>query len=204
WAANLAHPLTSLEAFAALVEAQLKTAADAKADILLAPEHISEYWMPFAPENLPLTEENGWVAEQAAKVIPLLQDAVKKTGVTLVAGSSSYRHETTGKCRNRSWMLFPDREPVFHDKLVMTPAEKDPAGWHFEPGNTVHIFEWRGLRLCLIICLDVEMPHLAHTLSTEDIDLLIVPSMTSKLSGYHRVFTCARARAVELMTAVAV
>jgi predicted amidohydrolase len=86
----------------------------------------------------------------------------------------------------------------------MTPAEKDPAGWHFEPGNTVHIFEWRGLRLCLIICLDVEMPHLAHTLSTEDIDLLIVPSMTSKLSGYHRVFTCARARAVELMTAVAV
>lgn len=204
WAANLAHPLASLEAFAALVEEQLEAAATAKADILLAPEHISEYWMPFAPENLPLTEENGWVAEQATKVIPLLQEAVKKTGVALVAGSSSYRHETTGKCRNRSWMLFPDRESVFHDKLVMTPSEKDANGWSFEPGNTVNVFDWRGLRLSLIICLDVEMPHVAHKMASEDIDLLLVPSMTTKVAGYHRVFSCARARAVELMTAVAV
>ena len=204
WVANFSHAVISLEDFAQLVTHQLETARDAKADILLAPEHISEYWMPFAPQNLPPTSENSWVADQAALALPLLQDAVNKTGVALVAGSCSFLHETTRECRNRSWMLFPDREPIFHDKLVMTPAEKDSAGWHFEPGNTVNIFDWRGLRLCLIICLDVEMPHLAHTLSTEDIDLLLVPSMTTKMSGYHRVFTCARARAVELMTAVAV
>jgi len=204
WVANLSHPVVSLEDFVQLVTRQLETAKEAKADLLLAPEHISEYWMPFAPEDLPLMAENDWVADQAERALPLLQAAVSQTGVALVAGSTAFRHETTGKCRNRSWMLFPDREPVFHDKLVMTPAEKDPAGWHFEPGNTVNIFDWRGLRLCLIICLDVEMPHLAHTLSTEDIDLLLVPSMTTKAAGYHRVFSCARARAVEMMTAVAV
>jgi len=204
WVANLSHPVGSLADFAALVTAQLEKAQAEKADILLAPEHISEYWMPFAPGGQPLTAENGWVADQAAEVLPLLQEAVRKTGVALVAGSSSYRHEKTGKCRNRSWMLFPDRAPVFHDKLVMTPSEKDPAGWRFEPGNTVNVFDWRGLRLSLIICLDVEMPAVAHKMAAADIDLLLVPSMTTKVAGYHRVFSCARARAVELMTAVAV
>lgn len=204
WVANLSHPVASLDDFAALVTTQLEKAKAEKADILLAPEHISEYWMPFAPANLPLTEENGWVAAQAAEAIPLLQEAVSQTGVALVAGSCSYRHEKTGKCRNRSWMLFPDREPIFHDKLVMTPSEKDSAGWNFEPGNTVNVFDWRGMRLALIICLDVEMPAVAHKMASEDIDLLLVPSMTTKVAGYHRVFSCARARAVELMTAVAV
>jgi predicted amidohydrolase len=33
-------------------------------------------------------------------------------------------------------------------------------------------------------------------------DLILVPSMTGKLSGYSRVFSCAKARAVELMCAV--
>lgn len=204
WVANLSHPVASLADFVALVTTQLEKAKAEKADILLAPEHISEYWMPFAPADLPLTEENAWVAAQAAEAVPMLQEAVIKTGVALVAGSSSYKHETSGKFRNRTWMLFPDREPVFHDKLVMTPSEKDPAGWSFEPGNIVNVFDWRGMRLSLIICLDVEMPAVGHKMVSEDIDLLLVPSMTTKVAGYHRVFSCARARAVELMTAVAV
>ncbi len=204
WVANLSDPVASLEDFVARVTGLLEAAKAEKADILLAPEHISEYWMPFAPADLPLTEENAWVAQQAAEAIPMLQEAVSKTGVALVAGSSSYKHEKTGKCRNRSWMLFPDREAVFHDKLVMTPSEKDPNGWSFEPGNIVNVFDWRGMRLSLIICLDVEMPAVMHKMASEDIDLLLVPSMTTKVAGYHRVFSCARARAVELMTAVAV
>jgi len=43
---------------------------------------------------------------------------------------------------------------------------------------------------------------LAARLAPLDLDLILVPSMTSKLSGFHRVFGCARARAIELMTTV--
>lgn len=204
WVANLSHKITSLDDFAALVESQLARAAADKADILLAPEHISEYWMSFAPQDLPLTEEPDWIADRAAQVLPRLQAAVRKTGVALVAGSFSFRDAQSGKCRNRSYMLFPDREAVFHDKFVMTPSEKDCNGWFFETGSTLNVFDWRGMRLSLIICLDVEMPHLAHVMAQEDIDILLVPSMTSQQAGYHRVFSCARARAVELFTAVAV
>lgn len=205
WVANFSYPLASADEWTALAAQQMEKAAAEKADILLMPEHLGEHWMHFAPAGLKLQEEIGWIAETAAGIWPKLQQMSQKTGVALVAGSTSWRHETTGNCRNRSWMFFPDRDPVFHDKLVMTPSEKNfEEGWLFETGDTVNVFNWRGCRLSLIICLDVEMPALAHQLAQQDIDLLLVPSMTVKPAGYYRVFNCCRARAVELVTAVAV
>lgn len=205
WVMNFAHPVASPAEWLALVEAKMAEAAAEKADILLLPEHLGEHFMHFAPAGLKLHEETGWMAEQAAKIWPKLQEMSQKHGIALVAGSCSWRHETTGRCRNRAYMFFPDRAPVFHDKLVMTPSEKDPVNaWEFETGDTVNVFTWRGWRLSLVICLDVEMPALSHQIAQQDIDLLLVPSMTSKRAGYHRVFSCARARAVEQMTAVAV
>jgi predicted amidohydrolase len=205
WATNFSLPLASLDDWTKLVEAQLQAARAEKADILLMPEHAAEHWMYFAPRGLMLQEETGWMAENANKIKPKLQSLAEQSGVALVAGSTSWRHEKTGNCRNRSWMFFPDRAPVFHDKLVLTPSEKDAeSGWLFETGDEAGFFDWRGFRLSLVICLDVEMPALAHRLAGADIDLLLVPSMTTKPAGYYRVFNCARARAVELMTAVAV
>jgi predicted amidohydrolase len=53
------------------------------------------------------------------------------------------------------------------------------------------------------ICLDIEQPALAAVLQPLDLDLLLVPSMTAQPSGQARVTGCAKARAVELMAAVA-
>ena len=71
-------------------------------------------------------------------------------------------------------------------------------------GSRVTPFEFLGARMAVLICLDVEMPAVAAKLQDQELDLLIVPSMTGQLSGYHRVFDCAKARAVELFAAVAV
>ncbi len=182
---------------------QLENAAKSGVDMLLLPEYSSEHWMHFAPAGLPLTSEIGWMAGQAAIVIPDLQEAVRKTGVALIAGSMPWP-DGKGGYFNRAWGLFPDREAVFQDKLVLTPFEKDPNDWTLEKGLKVGIFEWRGFRMAILICLDIEMPDLSHRLATRDIDLILVPSMTEKPSGYHRVFGCAKARAIELMAAVAV
>lgn len=204
WAENLGYPLRSLEDWLKLVDRQARAAAGKKSDILLMPEHTGEHWMHFAPKSLQLADETRWIAEQAANAMPAIAKIAKKHNIAILAGSTSWRHEKTGKFRNRAWMFFPDRKPVFHDKLVMTPSEKDPCGWDFETGSEVKVFKWRGFRLSMLICLDIEMPHVAHKMVTADIDLLLVPSMTVKEAGYHRVYSCARARAVELMTAVVV
>jgi predicted amidohydrolase len=204
WAENLGYPLRSLADWVKLVDRQARAAARKKADILLMPEHTGEHWMHFAPNSLQLVDETRWIAEQAAEAMPAIAKIARKHNIAILAGSTSWRHEKTGKFRNRAWMFFPDRKPVFHDKLVMTPSEKDPCGWDFESGSEVKVFKWRGFRLSMVICLDIEMPHVAHKMASADIDLLLVPSMTVKKAGYHRVYSCARARAVELMTAVVV
>ena len=46
--------------------------------------------------------------------------------------------------------------------------------------------------------LDQQVPWLA----TLDLDLVLVPAKTDLLSGYYRVFGCAKARAIELQTVV--
>jgi predicted amidohydrolase len=203
WVANMALSPRGLEDWAETVKGLLRDAAKKGSALLVAPEYISEQWMSFAPKGIKATEEVGWMAAQAQKVLPALQDAVKETGVALLAGTMPWPKEGGNGYTNRAWLLFPDRKAVYHDKLVMTPFEMDPNDWYLETGKTVRIFEWRGVRMAVIICLDVEMPALCNRLAEHHIDLLLVPSMTEKLSGYSRVFGCAKARAIELMTAVA-
>ena len=103
---------------------------------------------------------------------------------------------------NRAHLFLPDGRLIVQDKLCLTPGERDPKAWHLATGDRVEIVEWRGLRLAALICLDVELPALASLLAPHGLDLLLVPSMTEKLSGYARVFCCAKARAVELQAVV--
>lgn len=207
WVLNLAHPVASCEDWIGMVKEALAESKAKGMDMLLFPEYACEQWMKFAPADIKPTGELAWMAGQALShnVIDKLQEAVKETGVALAAGSIPWPVEgKDGAYTNRTWILFPDRDPVVHDKLVMTPFEKSPAGWTLDPGKEVVVFEWRNTRMALVICLDIEMPDLAAKLADKDIDLLLVPSMTEKLSGYHRVFACAKARAIELMLAVGV
>ena len=47
------------------------------------------------------------------------------------------------------------------------------------------------------ICYDSEFPLLARAMAEAGAELLLVPSCTERVSGYHRVRTGARARALE-------
>jgi predicted amidohydrolase len=93
-------------------------------------------------------------------------------------------------------------QPVSQDKLSLTPSEQNPQGWHLSPGSSVNIIEWEGLRVAIAICLDIEFTSLWARLGKVDVDLILVPAKTDKLSGYNRVFGCAAARAIELQTVV--
>lgn len=66
------------------------------------------------------------------------------------------------------------------------------------------MIEWNGLRIAMIICLDSEFTHLWSRLGQLDLDLIIIPAKTDMITGYNRVFSCARPRAIELQTVVCV
>lgn len=207
WAQNLAQPLNGLGAWAAAIDAKMAEAKAGGADLLLLPEYNVEQWISFAPDGLPADREIAWMAAQAEEALALVADLPAKHDLGLLVGSMPWPRENPPAGEpahlNRAWLLLPDGRRAKHDKLVLTPGEQDPAAWNLATGETIEVVEWRGLRLATLICLDVEMPALSSLLAPQNLDLLLVPSMTEKLSGYSRVFGCAKARAVELMSVVA-
>ena len=210
WAVNMARPVSRMEDWLTLVQTKLGEAAQAGADVLMLPEYISEQWLQYAPAGLAPDEEIEFMAGEADGALQELPRLAAEHGVALLAGSfpvAAEGRDPNGPPHvNRAHLFLPDGRRTVHDKLSLTPGEMDPASWNLNTGSHVSLIEWNGLRLAMLICLDIEMPALSAALARHapDVDLLLVPSMTEKRSGYHRVFDCAKARAVELQTAVCV
>lgn len=204
WATDVAHPVAGLDAWVADVDARLAECAAAGVDLVMLPEYACLRWLTFAPDAVPITGEAAWLAGQAEAVLPRLPALARRHGVALLAGTMPAAGGG-GELRNRAHLFLPDGRHVAQDKLCLTPIERDAATWaRLAPGDRVAVVAWRGLRLAVVVCLDVEQPALAARLQPLDLDLVLVPSMTSRPSGHHRVFDCAKARAVELMCPVAV
>jgi predicted amidohydrolase len=205
WAENMAYPLASLAAWSALVDEQAAAAKAEGAEILLLPEYSAVHWLQFLPKGVTGRKSFEFVAGLSAEAAKLASGIAKKHNLLLVSGSFPVPHPgLEPPYSNRAHIHFPDGKMLLQDKLCLIPAEKAPSEWALSPGNELNVFEWKGYRIAVLICLDIELPALSAHMASLDIDLILVPSMTTKLAGYHRVFDCAKARAVELLTAVAV
>lgn len=202
WAVNMAEAPASLAAVARQIEARMEEARAAGADLLVLPEYVSEPWLTMAPRPLHDTEEVAFMAEAGAELLELLRPLPARHGVALLPGTWPVRAQR--RWLNRAHLLLPDGRIVTQDKLCLTPSEREPEAWLLGTGGEVRIVEWSSLRLAVLICLDIELPALAARLQGADLDLLLVPSKTHLASGHARVNACARARAIELMTAVCV
>jgi predicted amidohydrolase len=202
WSFNLGRAPASVAAFAGQIEDGMRRAAEDGAKLLMLPEYLIECCLAFKPDGLRPEEEMAFLADVGAELVPLLEPMPARYGVSLLAGSMPVK--TPAGITNTAVLLTADGRRIRQDKLCLTPFEQSPDTWHLTPGSELKVFDLDGLRMAILICLDVEMPALSSLLARHELDLLLVPSMTEKLSGYHRVFGCARARAVELMCAVAV
>lgn len=188
--------------FLATAERQLDRAATAGARLLALPEYVSEAWLSYAPPALPETAEIAWMAQEAERIFPAMGELARARGLALLAGTAPFAIGG-GHHRNRAVLYLPDGGIHTQDKLSLTPDERDPAAWQVEPGDRLALVNWAGLRIAVVICLDIEQPALAARLQALDLDLVLVPTDTGSPSGHGRVFGCARARAVELCCAIA-
>ncbi|PKR55643.1 nitrilase-related carbon-nitrogen hydrolase [Thalassospira marina] len=205
WATNLGVAISSIDDWIAHIDRKMKKARADGADIFVMPEYASEQWMAFKPQGLRPQDEISWMAEMAPTVIDGASNLATRHDMMLVAGSMPWHigDDPRRGQTNRALAFLPDGKIIMQDKLSLTPGEQEPDNWNLTPGKKLSIIEWRGLRIAILICLDIEMPALSCLLARQNIDLVLVPSMTSKPSGYHRVFGCAKARAVELMCTIA-
>lgn len=201
WATNLGPRFDRLEAWLDHVEDKARDAAAKGARLLVMPEYAAEAWLGFKPEGLRPDQEMAWLAEIAAEALPPLRRLANAAGISLLPGTMPWT--VAGRERNRAWLITPDGRLMAQDKLCLTPFEKDSGTWDLAPGDTLRLVDLDGLRVVILVCLDVELPALSCLLAPLRPDLVLVPSMTYNASGHARVFACAKARAVELMCVVA-
>ena len=201
WAYDSGDLPADPDALAGRIDVKMGQAAKAGAAILVLPEWNVEQTLMWAKEPLEPAAEPAFMAKVGTALLERVRGLPAKHGIALLAGTWSVR--SGAGMVNRAHLLFPDGSLFTHDKLCLVPSEKDPDDWALSVGSRVRIATWRGLRIAVLICLDVELPSVAAKLQDADIDLLLIPSNTARRSGYHRVFDCAKARAIELGTLVA-
>lgn len=205
WAANLEIPARSLKDWIAFIDIRMQELKAAGFHLLVLPEFACAQWLSFAPADLELTEQVGWLAATAEEALAALRPLSSRHDVALLPGTMPHAvRASAGRSEyvNRAWIFLPDGREFVQDKLCLTPSEQNTEGWQLSSGSEVNIFEWEGLRVAIVICLDVEFTSLWARLGKLDLDLILVPAKTDMLSGYNRVFGCAFARATELQTVV--
>jgi predicted amidohydrolase len=209
WATNLEIAAANLANWIAAIDARMAEAKAAGAQLLVMPEFACSQWLAFAPPELPIDEQIPWLAALTPNAIEGLRPLPSRHGVALLAGTMPFadkRTETSGTPHhfNRAFLLLPDGRVLTQDKLCLTPSERNPAAWCLTPGAQFNVMQWNELRIAIVICLDVEFTSLFARLGKLDLDLVLVPAKADLLSGYYRVFGCAKARAIELQTVVCV
>lgn len=96
---------------------------------------------------------------------------------------------------NRSYLFSPSKKMGHQDKCVLTPGEGEEGT--IAHGKSLHVFETAWGKVAICICYDVEFPALVRHCVEAGAQLILVPSYTSSMHGFYRVWTSCRARALE-------
>jgi predicted amidohydrolase len=140
------------------------------------------------------------VAELAADRVALHQELAAKHHVHILVGSGPAR-KGEGRYVNAAQLVTPKGSIGVQEKLIMTPFETD---WGISAGTQARVFDTALGVVGVTICYDSEFPLLARAMAEAGAELILVPSCTERVSGYHRVRTGSRARALENQIAAVV
>lgn len=176
---------SNFESYQQKISRLVEAMAEQKVDLLLFPEYAGYEIISWAPFETFQQWHPSW--------LNLFQDLSCQHKMFLCAGTQIV--QTEKGVFNRSFFFSPNGKWGWQDKCLLTPYEVEEG--ILSPGDTVRLFEtpWGKIGIC--ICYDVEFPSLAKKLIDKGARLLLVPSYTSTVHGFYRVFTSCRARALE-------
>lgn len=100
-----------------------------------------------------------------------------------------------GSYRNRAYLFSPEGEVGYQDKLQMTRFENEQ--WFIKAGSAIQLLSTCFGKVGISVCYDSEFPLIARKQVEMGADLILVPSCTDTLAGYHRVQIGCQARALE-------
>jgi predicted amidohydrolase len=165
------------------------------AELLVFPEYAAiEQAAPLGSEvagNLDATLKA--VADLERERVAFHVELAAQHNVHILVGSGPVR-KGEGRYVNAAQLVTPAGSVGVQEKIIMTPFEWD---WGISPGNPLRVFDTSLGLIGVAICYDSEFPLLVRALAEAGAEVVLVPSCTERVSGFHRVRTGARARALE-------
>jgi predicted amidohydrolase len=173
----------------------VEAGAETGAQLLVFPEYAAiEQAACFGPDvynDLTATLEK--VAELAGKRVELHAQLAAKYGVHILVGSGPEK-KSNGRFVNATQLVTPSGAIGVQEKIIMTPFERD---WGISAGSPLRVFDTVLGKIAILICYDSEFPLLGRALTEAGAEIVLVPSCTERVSGFHRVRTGSMARALE-------
>lgn len=120
--------------------------------------------------------------------------AVRQRDVAVVVGFAEVHQ---GRFYNSSVLVTPEGIALQYRKTHLWPSERSD----FSPGDRFTTVLWRGVRVGLLICYDIELPETSRALAQLGAELVIVSNGNMDPYGpVHRTAIMARAQENQLFT----
>ncbi|WP_394788206.1 carbon-nitrogen hydrolase family protein [Rhodoferax sp.] len=155
-------------------------AADASTDLIVFPETCLM--------GFPSADEVGQVAEaESGLTLQAVLRAVQARGISVVVG---FAEADAGHYYNTTVLLSPDGIALKYRKTHLWASDVGV----FTPGQQLVTGLWKGIRVGILICFDIEFPENARALAQQGAELLLVTNANMDPFGpVHRALIVARA-----------
>lgn len=206
------EPVGSLAAWKTKLDQMIRSAVADDARLCLFPEYAAMELtsaLPGGQTDVAALDDAAVRTALAAQLVALqgfvadvhdvLASLARHHRVWLVGPSLPVADE--GGYRNRATIVAPTGDVAFVDKQQMTRFERER--WGVSSGHRQIVVEAEFGRFAIAICYDAEFPHIARRLAEAGAEMLLVPSCTDAITGYHRVRVGCAARALENQMIVA-
>jgi predicted amidohydrolase len=187
--------LETWERFEHKLERLVSEAVSAGAQLLLFPEYGSMELASLFPKQVysDLALQLDRLQDLLPRYRELHAELARRHGAYICA--SSFPERVGGEYHNRSYLFSPQGRFDFQEKLVMTRFENER--WLIRKGAGIKVFETPLGRIGISLCYDAEFPLIARAQANAGALIILVPSCTDTLAGYHRVRVGCQARALE-------
>ena len=128
------------------------------------------------------------------KYIDFYQKLAKKYDIYIQAGTIVEKI-SSDKYSNRAYLFSPTGSYGYQDKLQLTQFEHNLK--LLQRGSEQKIFVTPFGKIAIAVCYDSEFPEIVRRLVQQGASIILVPSYTTSVAGYNRVFLSCRARAIE-------
>jgi len=182
--------------YRAKLERWVGEAAGHGARMLVFPEYFSmEITSLFGGDVArSLPESLARLQRTLADFLALFRELAQTHRVYVCAGSYPVEIDDGRYC-NRAYFFWPTGHCEFQEKLQMTRFEAEQ--WGVSSGSGLNVFVTEFGRVAINVCYDSEFPLFARHQVEQGAEILLVPSCTDTLAGYHRVRIGCQARALE-------